>query len=255
MLKIIELSFSYRDIRVLEGIDTSLKPGEILSVVGPNGTGKTTLLKCITSIITPDRGAVFLGERDTARMSRRELAGYLGYVPQQIPSKFPMTVFEMVLLGRRPHISWKPSPHDLERVADILQEMKLADLALRDVGRLSGGQRQKVLLARALAQDPEFLLLDEPTSSLDLRHQLEVMEIIRGLVRDNGTGAMIALHDLNLASRFSDRIIMLHNGRIFSEGPPAQVMTFENIRAVYEVEAMVRQENGYPLIQPLRQVI
>ena len=255
MLKIVDLSFSYRDIRVLEDIDVSLKPGEILSIVGPNGTGKTTLLKCITSIITPDRGAVFLGERDVARMSRRELAGYLGYVPQQIPSKFPMTVFEMVLLGRRPHISWKPSSHDLERVADILQEMKLADLALRDVGRLSGGQRQKVLLARALAQDPEFLLLDEPTSSLDLRHQLEVMEIIRGLVRDNGTGAMIALHDLNLASRFSDRIIMLHNGRIFSEGPPAQVMTSENIREVYGVEAMVRQENGYPLIQPLRQVI
>ena len=255
MLKIIDLSFSYRDIRVLEALDASLKSGEILSIVGPNGTGKTTLLKCITSIITPDRGSIFLGERDSARMSRRELAGYLGYVPQQIPSKFPMTVFEMVLLGRRPHISWKPSPHDLERVADILRELKLTDVALRDLGHLSGGQRQKVLLARALAQDPDFLLLDEPTSSLDLRHQLEVMEIIRGLVKGNGAGAMIAMHDLNLASRFSDRIIMLHNGRIFSEGPPWQVMTPENIRAVYGVEAMVRQENGYPLIQPLRQVI
>jgi iron complex transport system ATP-binding protein len=188
-------------------------------------------------------------------MPRRELAKYLGYVPQNLPVKFPMTVFEMVLTGRKPYLSWRPSEQDLRITANILHEMGIEDLAMRDVEQLSGGQAQKVLLARALAQEPKYLLLDEPTSNLDLRHQLEVLGMIITLVKSKGIGAMMAMHDLNLAARFSDTILMLKEGKVFSMGTPSEVITPKNIREVYGVEVVVRRDNGYPHIQALHCVI
>ncbi len=146
-------------------------------------------------------------------MTHKQLATYIGYVPQSIPVRFPANVFETILAGRRPHISWHPSNKDLDRTAEIIEEMNLTDLAMRDMARLSGGQAQKVLLARALAQDTPYLILDEPTSSLDLRHQLEILETISGLAKNKGLGVMMAMHDLNLAARFSDTIMMLHQGK------------------------------------------
>lgn len=252
MLKVINLSFDYNSTRVLEDIGASVGKGRILSIVGPNGAGKTTLLKCMVRILRPARGSIFIEERDTFRMSRKELAKQVGYVPQNLPAKFPMTVFETILAGRRPYIVWRPSREDLEQTAKIIEEMNLGDLAMRDMDRLSGGQAQKVVLARALAQDTRYLLLDEPTSSLDLRHQLEILEIITTLVKDKGMGAVMAMHDLNMAARFSDTIMMLHRGKMFCSGTPSEVMTPENISEVYGVEAAVRQENGYLHIQPLR---
>jgi iron complex transport system ATP-binding protein len=188
-------------------------------------------------------------------MSRRELAKYLGYVPQNMLVKFPMTVFEMVLTGRKPYLTWRPSEQDLRITANILHEMGIEDLAMRDVEQLSGGQAQKVLLARALAQEPEYLLLDEPTSNLDLRHQLEVLNMITALVKRKGIGAMMAMHDLNLAARFSDTILMLKEGKIFSMGTPSEVITPKNIREVYGVEVVVRRDNGYPHIEALNCVM
>ncbi len=250
MLNIHELFFSYKDIPVLKGVGIDLDKGEILSVVGPNGTGKTTLLKCIARIVKPFKGLILIDGKDTCRMKRPELAKYLAYVPQNAPNKFPMTVFDAVLMGRRPHMSWKPSEHDLEIVADVLKTMNLDDFALRDFNRLSGGQMQKVLLARAVVQDVDYLLLDEPTSSLDLKHQIDVMEMLADLVREKKVGAVMAMHDLNLASRFSDTIVMLNGGTIFCKGKPFQVITAENIRAVYRVNATVVRNNGYPYILP-----
>jgi len=252
MLEVTHLHFDYGGVRVLEDIGAGVDKGLVLSVVGPNGAGKTTLLKCIVRILQPTAGSVRIDDRETRRMSRRELARHLGYVPQNTPARFSATVFETVLSGRRPYIAWRPSRTDLERTAGVIEEMNLADLAMRDMDRLSGGQAQKVLLARALAQDAHYLLLDEPTSSLDLRHQLEMLEIIAALVKDKRMGAVMAMHDLNLAARFSDVILMLHQGRTFRWGTPLEVITPENIREVYGVEAAVRRENGYLHIQPLR---
>jgi iron complex transport system ATP-binding protein len=252
MLRVQGLNFSYRSTNVLKDVGIELNKGEVLSIVGPNGAGKTTLLKCIVGIVKQEKGTISIDGKDASRMKRMALARCVGYVPQSSPSKFPITVFDAVLMGRRPYITWKPSEKDLEMVADIIKSMDLEDIALRDFDQLSGGQKQKVLLARAVAQDTAYLLLDEPTSNLDLKHQMEVMEMIFSMVKSNGVAAILAMHDLNLASRFSDRMMMLNGGRIFCIGKPQEVITVENIRAVYGVEATISQNNGHPYILPIR---
>jgi iron complex transport system ATP-binding protein len=254
MLRIHGLDFRYKNIDALKDVGIDLNKGEVLSIAGPNGAGKTTLLKCILGIVKPDKGIILIDGRDASRMKRPHLAKRISYVPQASPSKFPISVFDAVLMGRRPYIAWKPSQKDLEVVADVLRSMDLEDVALRDFDQLSGGQKQKVLLARAFAQDTDYLLLDEPTSNLDLRHQMEVMEMISGMVKRKGMAAMLAMHDLNLASRFSDTIVMLNAGKIFCAGEPPQVMTVENIRSVYGVEATISESNGHPHIVPVRPV-
>ena len=254
MLSINGLDFRYKNISVLKDVGIELHKGEVLSIVGPNGAGKTTLLKCILGIVKPDNGTILIDGRDASRMKRLNLAKCISYAPQALPYKFPISVFDAVLMGRRPYITWKPSQKDLEVVAEVLRSMDLEDFALRDFDQLSGGQKQKVLLARVFAQETDYLLLDEPTSNLDLRHQMEVMEMINGMVKRKGAAAMLAMHDLNLASRFSDIIVMLNGGKIFCAGEPAQVMTVENIKSVYKVEATINQNNGHPYILPVRPV-
>jgi iron complex transport system ATP-binding protein len=252
MLNVQGLFFGYKNESILEDVAIQLNKGEVLSIVGPNGTGKTTLLKCIVGVARPKLGTISIDGKNTDQMTRRDLARCISYVPQSAPSKFPVTVFDAVLMGRRPYITWKPSKKDLEIVAAIIASMNLQDVALRDFDQLSGGQKQKVLLARAVAQETDYLLLDEPTSNLDLRHQIEVMEMISNMVMANGVAAILAMHDLNLASRFSHRMVMLNGGRLFCDGKPEQVMTEENIKIVYGVEARVSLNGGYPFVLPTR---
>ncbi len=250
-LQIRNLRFSYGSTEILRDINMGLNPSEVLGIVGPNGTGKSTLLRCIDRILIPE-GEVLLDGQEISGMSRVEIAKRIGYVPQSMTGVFPATVFDMVLLGRRPHLSWRSSEEDIDKVLEMLDLMDIKDLAMRNFNETSGGQQQKVLIARALAQDVDILLLDEPTSNLDIKHQLEVMEILTELSKTKGISVMMAIHDLNLASRYSDRIIMLNGGGIRDEGDPASVLTAENIRSVYGVDVVVRNEDGKPYMIPMR---
>jgi iron complex transport system ATP-binding protein len=180
-----------------------------------------------------------------------EIAKLIGYVPQSADHYFSSSVFDTVLMGRRPYSSWHSGEKDIEKVVDILTRMELADIALRDFNQLSGGQQQRVLIARALAQEPRALLLDEPTSSLDIAHQLEVMDLIHELAHRHRLSVLMIVHDLNLAARYADKIVMLNGGKVFAQGPPEEVFTAENIARVYCIEASVQKNNGSLLIHPI----
>ena len=246
-----DLTFSYNSHKILDDLNVVVENSEVLSLVGPNGSGKTTLIKCIDRILKP-RGSILLDGLELERMSRQEVARQIGYVPQSSSTPLATTVFDTVLMGRRPHIGWRVTDSDLDKVAEVLEKLHLEDLAMRDFAQLSGGQKQKVLIARALAQEPAVLLLDEPTSNLDMRHQLEVMEIVRDLVHEKKIAAVMAIHDLNLASRFSDKLVMLKNGQVYAAGEPKALLNEENIGKVYGIEAMVMNALGRPYIVPIR---
>jgi iron complex transport system ATP-binding protein len=245
------LTFSYNSHKILNDLNVVVENSEVLSLVGPNGSGKTTLIKCIDRILKP-HGSIFLDGTEIESMSRQEVARQIGYVPQSSSTPLATTVFDTVLMGRRPHISWRVADSDLDKVAEVLEKLHLEDLAMMDFAKLSGGQKQKVLIARALAQEPAILLLDEPTSNLDMRHQLEVMEIVWDLVHEKKIAAVMAIHDLNLASRFSDKLVMLKNGRIYAAGEPKALLNEENIGKVYGIEAVVMNALGRPYIVPVR---
>lgn len=247
------LKFGYNGSRILDGLDLVIDDSEVLGLVGPNGSGKTTLIKCIDQILKP-RGSILLDGIDMASIGRKEIARLLGYVPQSSSTPLATTVFDTVLMGRRPHINWHVSDNDIEKVSETLELLDLQDLAMRDFSQLSGGQKQKVLVARALCQEPEVLLLDEPTSNLDMRHQLEVMEMVSHLVKEKKISAVMALHDLNLAAMFVDKLAILKGGKIYRAGCPADLLNAENIREVYGVEALVMNDLDRPYIIPLRSI-
>ena len=253
-LKVKDVEFSYASVPILKNICIELAASEMLGVVGPNGAGKSTLLRCIDRILKPQRGSILLDEREIKKMSMIELAKKLGYIPQSTSQVFPATVFDTVLLGRRPHVGWRSGEKDRKKVLKALQMLNIEKFAMRDINELSGGQQQKVFIARALTQEPDVLLFDEPTSNLDIKHQLEVMEIIKSIVREKEISAIMAIHDLNLASRYADRIIMMNGGEIFSAGDSVSVLTSESIKRVYGVEAEVKTIHGRPYIVPIRSV-
>ncbi|MDO9082722.1 MAG: ABC transporter ATP-binding protein [Humidesulfovibrio sp.] len=242
MLRARDLHFSYPDRPVLSGVSLTLAPGEVLAVLGPNGAGKSTLLRCLAGTLSP-LGRVELGGRVLADIPPRERAQLMAFVPQHIPARLPLTIFEAVLMGRRPYLSWRPRPEDLDAVWEALDMLGLTELAGREFGEISGGQRQKVALARALAQQSRLLVMDEPTSSLDLRHQMEVMALLCALAEEQDTGVVLAVHDLNLAARFAHRVLLMHRGRVFADGPPEDVLTEDSIRTVYGVDVL-RMEAG-----------
>ena len=253
-LKIKDCSFCYGSRPVLEKVTLEVKEGEMLSIIGPNGSGKSTLLRCICRVLQPGGGAIYLNGKDAARLSSRALARLLGYVPQSGAEVFPLTVFEAVLLGRKPYLNWGVGTRDREIVARILRFLKLEGFALKYLNELSGGEKQKVLIARALAQEPEVLLLDEPTSNLDIKHQLEVLGFLQKLARQGKMTVVMVLHDLNLAARFSEQLILLREGKVFAAGPPPAVLNPDSLSAVYGVEVSIAQNGPDAGIQvlPLR---
>lgn len=248
-LQVKGIEFSYNHHPILDGIHFGLGPGEILGVLGVNGAGKSTLLKCINRILRPRAGSILLDELDVRKMRGDEIARHFGYVPQKYTEE-SLTVFDAVLLGRKPYIQWSASTEDLLIVEDILTRLHLEHLAQRPVDRLSGGELQKVIIARALAQKPEILLLDEPTSNLDLKNQLQVMHIIAKAVKDYRISAIVSLHDINLAMRFVDSFLMLKQGKIHFLSSKEKV-TPEDIEAVYGVKVIISQINDYQVIVPI----
>lgn len=247
-LKIQELNFKYDGRLVLKNISLEVGEREVLTLVGPNGSGKTTLLRCIMGIFNPERRRILINGKPISEIKRRELAKRIGYVPQNESNSFPATVFDTILMGRKPYLSWSPSDEDFKVVSEVLHLLELEDLTLRDSNELSGGEKQKVLIARAIVQQPEIMLLDEPTSNLDLRYQLEVLQIVKDLVKEKAISVIMAMHDLNLASRYSDKLVMLKDGRVFTAGKPKQVITSENIKSVYGVEAVIYNQSQSPYV-------
>ncbi len=254
-LKVKDVAFGYASVPVLEGVSLEMGTKEIVAVLGPNGAGKSTLLKCIDRILLPQHGSILLDGEEISQMSRLELAKKIGYIPQSLAHAFSITVFDAVLMGRRPHISWRTSEEDTEKVLETLEMLHIENLAMRDINEISGGQMQQVFIARALVQEPDVLLLDEPTSNLDIRHQLEVMHTIKSIVRKKEISAIMAIHDLNLAARYADKIVLMNGGGIVSVGNPATVITPENIRLVFKVDADVYEKDGKLHVVPLRAVV
>ena len=248
------LTFAYSGKIVLDGINFESDHSEIICIVGPNGCGKSTLLKCMLTILTPQKGEIMLDGADIRNIQQSEIAKLLGYVPQTADQVFSSSVFDSVLLGRAPYSSWRSSDKDIDIVIDILALMDLDDIALSEFNHLSGGQRQRVMIARALAQQPEVLIFDEPTSALDIAHQLEVMDILTNLAKDKGISIIMVVHDLNLASRYADRIMMMKDGAIYSEGAVKDVLTKKNIASVYGVNSVVDQHYGKISIVPINRI-
>ncbi len=243
-----QLSFAYHGRAILRDIDFQVAPGELTAILGPNGVGKTTLLKCINTIHQPHSGIVEVEGRNVLQMAPSEIAARIGYVPQRTETT-RLTLFDAVLLGRIPHIRWTPSAEDLTIVNAAIQHLRLEDLALRPIHQLSGGELQKVCIARALVQEPSLLLLDEPTSALDLKNQVEIMGLLRRVVDEQQIGAVMTMHDLNKALRYADSVIMLKDGQVAHCGPTVAI-TAHMIEKVYDLRVEIHLINGYPFVVP-----
>lgn len=249
-VKFNQLHFGYsRRREVLHGIDLTLPANKFVAILGPNGCGKTTLVKQINRILRSHSGTVQIGEHTVSQLEPSELAKIIAYVPQMTSGVMNGSVMDTVMLGRRPYIQWKPTDNDVEIVSKALIRLNISHLSQRLFNQLSGGQKQTVLIARALAQAPDIYLFDEPVSFLDVKNQLEIMTIGRELVEKDGKTVITVLHDLNLALRFADHIVMMKEGNVFAQGTPDEVITEENILAVYGTHAQIR--NGEYVITSL----
>ena len=249
-LEVKNVCFQYPSIKVLDDLVFSVEKNECVAILGTNGVGKSTLLKCLNRILKMQSGDVFVDGDTIRNMDGNTLAQRIGYVAQN--SQFSeTTVFDAILLGRKPYIKWDIVESDLELVQNLMERLSLSPYAMRLVTELSGGETQKVAIARALAQQPDILLFDEPTSNLDLKNQLEVISLIKQIVLEHEISAVVTMHDLNLALRFADKFIMMKDCRIYAAGD-RNILTTENIRAVYGVDVAVEIYNGTPVVIPLQ---
>ena len=252
-LDIRNLSFGYKGSRmILKDISTSVCSGNVLGVLGPNGTGKTTFIKCINRILEPSTGEILLGGVNIRNMKHRDIARKIAYVPQYGYSFFPINVIDTVMLGRAPYAVQHYTEEDEKVVFRILQQMQLEKFAFRNIMAMSGGERQRVLIARALAQDPKVIILDEPTSSLDPYNQLFILQTIQALAKNDNLIVVVIIHDLNLAAMYCDRLLMLKDGYVFAQGTPSEVLTSENIRGMYGVNTEITEKDDTPYVRLLK---
>lgn len=243
MIQAEHVHFAYRNLEpVLKDLSLSEENGHCLAFLGNNGAGKSTFLKCLNRILETKEGVIYVDGMEVQKTPRSRIAREIAYVEQHTEAS-RLTVYDMVLLGRKPHLKLSPSQKDYAIVDSVISRMQLEDLKLRYIDELSGGELQKAVLARALAQQPKILLLDEPTASLDLRNQHEVMRNIAQIVREDDITAIVVIHDLNLALKYCDRFLLLHEGEAFCYGD-SRVITPETIRTVYGVNAEIEEIRG-----------
>jgi iron complex transport system ATP-binding protein len=251
-LEMKNVTLGYNHYPVMEDITFKASPGELLGLIGPNGSGKSTIIKALSRIIHPKSGKVLVGGRDIQKIKRQELACMVGVVPQLplLPSTF--TAFEIVLMGRNPHLGMfqAESRRDFEIARQAMIRTGTDNLTNRYVNELSGGEIQSLLIARVLVQETQAILLDEPTANLDIGRQGEILDLIKNLCRDNNLTVIAAVHDLNLAAQYCDRLILIHEKHIHSQGKPAEVITDKNIKEIYGAENCVYTHpvNGLPTV-------
>ncbi|MFQ5534625.1 MAG: ABC transporter ATP-binding protein [Sphingomonadales bacterium] len=250
-LKVEDISVKLGDKVVLGNVSFHVDQGELVGLIGPNGAGKTTLIRTLTGLQTVECGVVRLDDQPLARIDRRALARAVAYLPNGAPCHWPITVRQVVALGRLPHArGWRDRDQaDNDAIADAMTATDVSHLCDRKVSALSSGERVRVLLARAIAAEPDILLADEPTTSLDPFHQLHVMELLRERAT-GGEGVVAVMHDLSLAARFCHRIVLIQDGRLVANGAPADVLTADNIRSAYGVEAQFGEIDGELYLVP-----
>ncbi|WP_330242454.1 ABC transporter ATP-binding protein [Streptomyces sp. NBC_00525] len=236
-----DLTLAYEDRTVVEGLDLEIPDGQVTIVVGPNACGKSTLLRALGRLLKPKRGSVLLDGRELAGLPAKQIAQTVGVLPQTPTPPDGITVADLVARGRQPHQKWwqQWSEADEQAVGDALERTNTASLADRPVDELSGGQRQRVWIAMALAQDTELLLLDEPTTYLDIAHQVEVLDLVRRLNLERGRTVVAVLHDLNQAVRYADHLVAMKNGRIVAQGAPDEVVTTEMVQEVFGLSSVI----------------
>ncbi|HHN81599.1 MAG TPA: ABC transporter ATP-binding protein [Methanomicrobia archaeon] len=240
-LSVSSLNFSFPTKVVLRDVSFSAHSGEVFGIVGPNGSGKTTLLRCLRLVLSPQGGAITLDDEDVMTWDRSRIARVFGVVPQSTTLTFPFSVFDVVMMGRIPHLGrfQREGAHDISIVRESMKLTSIDHLFERPISQLSGGELQRVIIARALAQEPRVLLLDEPTSQLDINHQFEVMKLVRSFAIEHNMVVIIISHNLNLSLRYCDRLLLLKDGGVHSCGASDEVLTPDNIREVYGVEAQL----------------
>ncbi len=249
------LTFAYAEDPVLRDISINFQAGEFIGVIGPNGSGKSTLLKLIGGILPAPAGTVFFKNRELSRYKKKELAVAIAWIPQDKQMAFPFKVIDIVLMGRHPYLSpLSFEGEDDYRIAqEAMNQTQVLEFAERSFNEISGGEKQRVMIASAITQKPEVMLLDEPTSALDIKYQMEILNILKRLNEDENKSLMLAMHDLHLASKFCKRLILLKQGRVFCEGSPAEVLKKEILEEVYEVKVKIfnDDEDGSLLVVPV----
>lgn len=248
MIKAEGISFRYNSLNVLNNVSFSVRENEITAVLGPNGAGKTTLLRCMNQILKPETGSVYIDGDKLSHRNLRETAKKTSYVAQRSePAR--ITVFDSVLMGRKPRIKWGITEEDLKITQAVISRLGLEELSLRYIDKLSGGEYQKVCIARAVVQDPKVMLLDEPTSSLDLKNQPAIMKLVRDIVKGHSMSCVVSMHDLNTAFRYCDSFLFLRNGRI-AAAAERKMLTREIIESVYDVKINLEWYGEFPVVIP-----
>jgi iron complex transport system ATP-binding protein len=247
-IKAEDLGASYGDNVIWEHINLDINEPGLISILGPNGVGKSTFMYTINKILEPSSGRILLDGTDVLELGYKDIAKKVAYVPQASGETFAMTVMDTVLMGRYPHSGYSVTQEDLEIAADCLQKMHMGEFALRNFNELSAGQHQRVMIARGLAQQPDLLMLDEPTSNLDIYHQIYTMRLLRDIAHERNMTVLIICHDLNIASRFSDRVIVFRKGSVYADGTAQEVLTEDTIFNVYNVKADIQMVDGRPYV-------
>lgn len=251
LLEVHDLEFAYADIDTLEQIDFDVRPGEFVALMGPNGSGKTTTMRCINQILKKKRGTITIEDVDLSALTSGEVAKVVTTVPADTSLDFVLTVRDFISLGRSPFVTnlWWESSEDEDIINRAIHCLGLEKYAERKLSELSSGERARVLLAKGIVQTPKVMLVDEPSAHLDIKYKIQIMEILAQLSK-TGIGIVIASHDINLLTRFCDNIMLLSNGHIIDYGPPADVITRESIREVFDIEVDVVYDDGVPYVLP-----